>query len=47
MTANPYVDEWDRHYGYCDACGENAELGTECCDDGAVVPHEDDPDPDE
>lgn len=31
------VDEWGRVYGYCNACGEEAPMDTECCDDGEVV----------
>ena len=30
--------------GFCNACGEEAELDSECCDDGEVWPY-DDPDP--
>lgn len=29
--------------GYCNACGEEAELDSECCDSGEVVPYDDDP----
>lgn len=52
MTQNPYVDEQGRHFGYCNSCGEEAELDQECanpdCDDaGEVVPYDDDPDPEE
>lgn len=49
MTENPYI-VWGQHLGYCNACGEEAELGQECsdldCIDGEVVPYDDDPDPD-
>ena len=44
-SENPYVDEWGHHMGTCNSCGEEAELYTECCDDGEVVPYDDDPDP--
>jgi hypothetical protein len=42
---NPYIDEWGRHVGHCNACGEEAELGQDCdgCDDGEIVPYDDDP----
>lgn len=29
-------------YGYCNACGEEAPLDTECCEEGEVVPYDDD-----
>lgn len=46
--ANPYVDEYGTHYGYCNSCGEEAELyAGECCEDGEIVHYDDDPDPDE
>jgi len=45
-TTNPYVDEWGHHLGYCNGCGEERELGIDCCADGEVVPYDDDPDPD-
>lgn len=37
-----YRDEWGNHYGYCNDCGEEAELGQDCCESGEVVPYEDD-----
>lgn len=37
-----YFDEWGHHLGYCNDCGEEAELGQECCPDGEVVQFEDD-----
>lgn len=44
---NPYIDEWGRHLGYCNSCGDEGEIGiAECCDAGEVVPYDDDPDPD-
>jgi hypothetical protein len=47
MSENRYIDEWGRHLGYCNHCGEEGELGhAECCDMGEVVPYDDDPDPD-
>lgn len=27
-------------YWYCNACGEEAEEGDECCEDGEVVPED-------
>lgn len=47
MTENPYVDEYGTHWGYCNACSEEEELGQDClnCEDGEVVPYDDDPDP--
>jgi hypothetical protein len=32
------LDEWDREYGYCNSCGEEAMAGEDCCEDGEVVP---------
>jgi len=40
--ACPYFLDGE-HLGYCNDCGEEAELGTTCCDGGEVVPYEDDP----
>ena len=37
-----YEDEWGHHMGYCNACGNEAVLGLECCEDGEVVPYDDD-----
>lgn len=37
-----YRDEYGAHYGYCNDCGEEAVMYTECCDDGEVVQYEDD-----
>lgn len=37
-----YRDDWGNHLGYCNSCGEEAMLGTECCDDGEVVQYDDD-----
>ena len=39
-----YLDVWSHHYGYCNACGEEAEIDTECCEDGEVVFYDDDSD---
>lgn len=36
-----YVDEYGTRLGYCNACGEEAELYSECCDDGEVVEYDD------
>lgn len=47
---NPYIDEWGTHIGYCNACDEEQDLArTDCayCDEGEVVPYDDDPDPDD
>lgn len=30
-------DEYGREMGYCNSCGEEALMDTECCDDGEVV----------
>lgn len=46
MSDNPYIDEWGNHFGYCNGCGEESELGRDCCADGEVVPYDDDPDAD-
>lgn len=40
-----YVDEYGKHHGYCNDCGEEAALDSECCDTGEVVPYDDDPNP--
>lgn len=39
-----YRDEYGHHIGYCNACGEEEELGMDCqaCDDGEVVQYDDD-----
>lgn len=37
-----HFDEWGHHMGFCNGCGEEAELGQECCDAGEVVQYEDD-----
>lgn len=38
-----YTDEWGNRYGYCNYCGEEAPLyGDGCCDEGEVVPFDDD-----
>lgn len=31
-------DEYGHQIGVCNSCGEEAEAGAECCDDGEVVP---------
>jgi hypothetical protein len=36
------VDDAGIEWGYCNACGEEAEAGTECCEAGEVVPYEGD-----
>jgi len=35
------TDEWATEYGYCNSCGEEAEMFTECCEDGEVVEYAD------
>lgn len=47
--SNPYIDKWGAHWGYCNACGQDVELGQDCpdCDDGEIEPFDDDPDPDQ
>lgn len=49
MSANPYVDEWGHHVGVCNGCGTEADLYQDCaeCDEGEIVPYDDDPDPDD
>lgn len=39
-----FHDEYGHHLGYCNACGEEAELGQDCteCDEGEVVAYDDD-----
>jgi hypothetical protein len=46
-VASQYTDEFGHHIGYCNSCEEEGELGFEClfCDDGEVVPYDDDLDP--
>lgn len=34
-------DEWGRTVGYCNSCGEESVLDDECCEDGEVVPYDD------
>lgn len=34
------LDEAGKEYGYCNSCGEEAELDSECCEDGEVVEYE-------
>jgi hypothetical protein len=36
----PVVDEWGREVGYCNACGEEALMDSECCEDGEVVEYD-------
>lgn len=38
-----FFDEWGHHIGYCNNCGEEAPLGTECCEEGEVVQYDHDP----
>lgn len=43
---NRFIDEWGRHVGYCNGCDEEGDLDQgECqfCDDGEMVPYDDDP----
>lgn len=37
-----YISEDGTHWGYCNGCGEEAPLDTECCIDGEVVQYDDD-----
>lgn len=37
-----YIDDDGTHYGYCNTCGEEAALFSECCIDGEVVQYDDD-----
>lgn len=37
------TDEWGNELGYCNSCGEEAEMDTECCEDGEVVEYDDPP----
>lgn len=30
------------HYGWCNDCGEEAPMDTECCETGEVVQYDDD-----
>jgi hypothetical protein len=40
LSEDGYVlDEWDREWGTCNACGDEAPAGADCCDDGEVVPY--------
>lgn len=35
-------DEWGRTVGFCNSCGEESELdANDCCEDGEVVPYDD------
>ena len=36
-----YVDEFGRPLGFCNSCGEEVLLDSECCDDGEVWPYDD------
>lgn len=49
MTANPYIDDFGYHAGYCNNCDTEQELGQDCqdCDEGEAVPYLDDPDADQ
>jgi hypothetical protein len=44
-SRSQYIDEFSHHMGFCNSCGEEAELGSECCEDGEVEPYEDDREP--
>lgn len=48
MGESPFYDEWGHHLGHCNGCGTEMELGQDCqeCDEGEVVPYDDDPDGD-
>lgn len=37
-----YRDEWGTHLGFCNSCGEECEIGQECCEDGEVEQYDDD-----
>lgn len=43
---SPHVDEWGHAVGYCNSCGDEASFEDGCCDDGEVVPYDDDPEED-
>lgn len=36
------VDEYGTRFGYCNACGEEAEESDDCCESGEVVPYGED-----
>ena len=36
-----WLDEYGHQIGVCNYCGEEAEVGTGCCDDGEIVPAQD------
>ena len=36
-----WLDEYGRQFEVCNACGEEAEAYTGCCQDGEVVPARD------
>lgn len=44
-----YVDDFGVHVGYCNSCGEEGDLDSDCqtdgCDDGEMVPYDDDEGP--
>lgn len=39
------IDDLGEELGYCNSCGEEAEMYSECCEDGEVVAHDDEPEP--
>jgi len=45
MTDDKFHDEWGNRVGYCNACGEEALLDSQCCEEGEVVAYDDDPEP--
>jgi len=47
MSSSPYIDEWGVHLGYCNHCGEEGDLHSQCCAEGEMVPYDDDPEPNE
>lgn len=32
------IDEYGKEIGSCNSCGEECEVGQECCEDGEIVP---------
>jgi hypothetical protein len=37
QPSQPVLDDLGHEMGYCNSCGEEAELDSECCEDGEVV----------
>ena len=36
-----HTDEWGHELGYCNSCGEECEIGDDCCEDGEIVEYDD------